>query len=887
MRRVWLAIAFLAVSWTRTNAAPTARVEQGVLAGTVEDGLTIYRGVPFAAPPLGDLRWRPPQPAAKWTGVRAADKFAPQCMQSIPGITVSEDCLYLNVWSPAKSAKAKVPVLVWIYGGGFIVGGTSVLTYSGEKLARRGVVLVSISYRLGALGFLAHPGLSAELPLHVSGNYGLLDMIAALQWIQKNIAAFGGDPNKVTIFGESAGGIAVSQLCASPLAKGLIQGAISESGGSFGPPRAGGGPGENMRPLSIGERSGQEFVQSTGAESIADLRKVPAEKLLTTAQTVRGAAWPVVDGWVVPDDQYKLYEKKQFNDVPVLVGYNSDEGATFGPPRTPQDYVAAVSARYDGFADSLIKAYPAGETTVPKTARDLTRDAAFGWGTWTWARMATTQGKSRAFYYYFDQHPDYPADSPQAGHGSPHGMEVEYVFGHPTGGPSGKPTPTDLTISDAMGTYWTNFAKYGDPNGKGMPQWPAFDEQSPTLMYFAGTPHTGPLPNPEGLKALGAYFAWRRSPEGEAVSAVEDARPATTNVLGATYPRVLPDRSVAFQFKAPEAQSVDVDVTGKKFPMTKGSDGVWSVTTSPLVEGFHYYALDVNGIRMNDSASHTYFGTGKDTSGLEVPEDGVDYYLKRDVPHGDVRIRDYHSKITGQWRRCFVYTPPGYDADTSTRYPVLYLQHGSGEDETGWTFQGHANLILDNLIAEKRAVPMIIVMDNGYASAPAGPFGPATSGRGPGTGAFEDVMIQEVIPMIDSTFRTIPDRDHRAMAGLSMGANQALHLATGHLDTFAYMAGFSGTMNGLSTDALDPATAFNGVFKDGSAFNQKVKLLWLGMGTQEPVPFPAAIGAFRAMLDKAGVKYVYFSSPGTAHEWLTWRRDLNDFAPRLFEENQK
>jgi enterochelin esterase family protein len=320
--------------------------------------------------------------------------------------------------------------------------------------------------------------------------------------------------------------------------------------------------------------------------------------------------------------------------------------------------------------------------------------------------------------------------------------------------------------------------------------------------------------------------------------------------------------------------------------MTRGNDGVWSVVTPPLVEGFHYYALDVNGIRMNDPSSHTYFGTGKDTSGVEVPENGVDYSLAKNVPHGDVRIRSYHSKITGQWRRCFVYTPPDYEANGSARYPVLYLQHGSGEDETGWIFQGHANLILDNLIAEKHAVPMMIVMDNGYASVPAGPFGPAPSGPAADIGAFEDVMIKEVIPMIDASFRTIPDRNHRAMAGLSMGANQALHLATGHLDTFAYMAGFSGTMNGLSTEALDPVTAFDGRFKDGVAFNDKVKLLWLGLGTQEPNPFPASVGAFRAMLDKAGIKYIYFSSPGTAHEWLTWRRDLNDFAPRLFHDDR-
>jgi para-nitrobenzyl esterase len=874
-----LAIAIAAVPLMSQAANTIVKVEQGQLQGTKEDSLTVYRGIPFAASPVGDLRWRAPQPAAKWEGVRPADKFAPQCVQSIPGITTSEDCLYLNVWTPAKSASDHVPVLVWIYGGGFSVGGTAVPTYSGEQLAQKGVVFVSIAYRLGALGFLAHPGLSAESSQHVSGNYGLLDMIAALQWIKENIAAFGGDPNKVTIFGESAGGIAVSQLCASPLAKGLFEGAMSESGGSFGPARSAGAPGENMRPLADAERTGVDFARSLGAGTVADLRKVPAEKVLAAT---RGMFWPIIDGWAIPTDQYTLYDSKRFNDVPVLIGYNSDEGASFSRDRTPKDYMDGVRRRYGSFADSLLKAYPAGETSVPKTARDLSRDAAFGWHTWTWARLQSNLGKSKVFYYYFDQHPDYPADSPQSGHGSPHGMEVEYVFKHVTGGPTGKPSATDLTISDAMATYWTNFAKYGDPNGKDMPQWPAFSDRSPELMYFAGTPHTGPVPNEQGLKALDSYFAWRRSPEGVRASAVEDAKPAATNVMGAQYPRVLTDHSVAFQFKAPDAQSVDVDITGKKFPMARGNDGVWSVTTPPLVAGFHYYALDANGVRMNDPGSHAFFGTGVDASGIEVPEDGEDYYLANDVPHGDVRIRIYHSKITGLWRRCFVYTPPDYDSNVSTRYPVLYLQHGMGEDETGWTFQGHANLILDNLIAANKAVPMIIVMDNGYASAPSGPFGPPP-GAGNGMTTFEDVMIKEVIPMIDSTFRTIPDRDHRAMAGLSMGANQALHLATDHLETFAYMAGFSGTMNGLSTDALDPATAFNGAFKDGAAFNGKVKLLWLGMGTQEPNPFPGAIGSFRAMLDTQGIKYVFFSSPGTAHEWLTWRRDLNDFAPRLFK----
>jgi len=882
MKVHFVAASLLALSFGAGTANAQAKVQQGSLKGTVEGGLKVYRGVPFAAPPVGDLRWRAPQPPAKWTGVRDASAFGPDCMQGITprpadghGPTMSEDCLYLNVWTPARSPADKVPVLVWIYGGGFSVGATSVPTYSGEVLARKGVVLVSISYRLGTLGFLAHPQLSAESPDHVSGNYGLLDMIAALSWIKSNIAAFGGDPNKVTIFGESAGGIAVSQLCASPEAKGLFTGAISESGGSFGPPRPSGQPGENMRTLVSAERDGLAFAANAGGGSIADLRRLPAEKLLAAT---RGLAWPIIDGRVIPTDQYTLYDQKRFNQTPVLIGYNSDEGASFARYRTPQEYVTAVHSRYGSFADSLLKTYPAGDDGVAKTARDLTRDAAFGWHTWTWARLQSRLGQSKVFYYYFDQHPDNPAGSPQAGFGAPHGREVAYVFGH-LDLQREKPTETDRSISDAMATYWTNFAKYGDPNGNGMPQWPAFSDQHPDLMYFAGTPHVGPVPNAQGLEALDSYFAWRRSPEGSQASVVEDAKPAATNVMDAPYPRVLPDQSIAFQLKAPDATTVVVDITGKKFPMTRNKDGVWSVTTSPIIEGFHYYFLIVDGVRVNDPGSHAFFGTGKDASGIEVPESGVDYYLAKDVPHGDVRIRTYHSTVTGQWRRSFVYTPPDYDINTAAHYPVLYLQHGSGEDETGWIFQGHANLILDNLIAEKKAVPMIIVMDNGYAATPvAGPPGTQANFN-----AFDKVMTQDVIPMIDRTFRTIPDRDHRAVAGLSMGANQALHLGTDHLDTFSYMAGFSGTMNGLSTAPLDPATAYNGVFKDGAAFNNKVRLLWLGMGTKEPDPFPAAIGSFRAMLDKAGIKYVYFSSPGTAHEWLTWRRDLNDFAPRLFK----
>jgi len=488
------------------------KVREGLIQGIYDDGLTVYKGVPFAAPPVGNLRWRAPQPAAKWEGVKQTIQFAPAPMQyGNPPSGKSEDCLYLNVWTPAKSAEDRIPVLVWIYGGGFSFGSTSEPVYDGKKLANKGVILVSIAYRVGQLGFLAHPELSSESPTHTSGNYGLLDQIAALKWIKENIAAFGGDPNKITIFGESAGAISVSMLCASPLAKGLFQGAISQSGGSFGPTRPTTFPGENMKTLQQAEADGLIFAQKAGASTITDLRKMSADQLPSGFGLPGG--WPIVDGSVIPDDQYILYEAGKFNDVPVLIGYNSDEGASFSPGRTPEEYIEGVKKRYGKYADELIKAYPVGENSVPKTARDLARDAAFGWQTWSWARLQSEKGKSNVYYYYFDQHPDYPEDSPRYGYGSPHGQDVAYVFLN-LDASNPQITKSDLEISEAMGTYWTNFAKYGNPNPIGSLQWPAFNQNKPSVMHFSQKAYIGEVPSLESLKVLDTYFNWRRSLEG-------------------------------------------------------------------------------------------------------------------------------------------------------------------------------------------------------------------------------------------------------------------------------------------------------------------------------------------------------------------------------------
>jgi enterochelin esterase-like enzyme len=382
----------------------------------------------------------------------------------------------------------------------------------------------------------------------------------------------------------------------------------------------------------------------------------------------------------------------------------------------------------------------------------------------------------------------------------------------------------------------------------------------------------------------------------------EDSNPASSNQTGAEYPRIHGDLRADFRVSAPAAQKVQVQVPGATLDMTRHDDGTWTATSEPLVPGFHYYWLIVDGVIVNDPGSKTYFGIDRESSGIEVPEAGVDFYLVKDVPHGDVREHWYFSKVTNGWRRCFVYAPPGYDTNPKAKYPVLYLQHGAGEDETGWIRQGHANFILDNLLAANKAKPMLIVMDRGYAgrngAALKPMFGPDAAPLGSPeslknmqgmTEAFEDVVIQDLIPIVDATYRTVPDRDHRAIAGLSMGAMQSFHIAFRHLDTFSYIAGFSGSPTGFMFTGVpfDRKTFYDGIFADPDAFNKKVHVLWLGVGTTEAERMRKGVSSFHQTLDQAGIHHVYYESPGTAHEWQTWRRDLNDFLPRLFTEGGK
>ncbi len=488
--------------------------ESGQVEGIQEDGYMSFKGIPFAAPPVGELRWKDPQPVERWEGVLKADTFACGCSQAQNLRPQGEDCLYLNIWTPANFASEKLPVMVWIHGGGFSAGAPLESTYFGEKLTRKGVIYVSVAYRLGQLGFLAHPELSAESPNKVSGNYGILDQIAALKWIQRNIEAFGGDPHKVTIFGESAGAISVSILCASPLAKDLFTGAISESGGNFGPVEQDSRQ-DGIVSLKGAENIGIEFMKQMGATSIEELRKMDPRDFFENRAAGRGGFWPNADGYVIPDDQYKLYEAGKYNDVNVIIGTNSDEGGMFSRPSYPEDYKHRTEQRFGDFAEKIFKAYPGDtEEQTYTSSADIFRETAFAWPSWAWARLQSRTGNSKVFMYYFDQKQPENPRMPIKLRGAPHAAEIKYVLENIDPNRYGE---EDLKLSDMMGTYWTNFAKYGDPNGDNLPVWTEFSEENPAVMHLKYTPEqgpeTGPVPNIDKLELMDEYFKYRRESE--------------------------------------------------------------------------------------------------------------------------------------------------------------------------------------------------------------------------------------------------------------------------------------------------------------------------------------------------------------------------------------
>ena len=495
----------------------TVEVNGGTIEGVEQEGILTYKGIPFAAPPVGDLRWKAPAPVQPWTGVKKADAFACACMQASGSMgntaPVSEDCLYLNVWTPAKKVNEKLPVIYWVHGGGYIGGSTSTTMYDGTGFAKNGVVLVSVAYRVGPFGFLAHPELSSESG-NGSGSYGMQDMIAGLKWVRENISKFGGDSSNVTIFGHSAGGAAISLLAASPLTKGLFHRAICMSGGSFTPLQTSkqSGMGMGIPSLEVAGSTGEEFLKELGVANIKAARALSAEdiqKKLTGGMA--GMRFrPAADGYVISNDLYSLYQAGNFNDTPILLGNTSDEMGSFGRTQdvTPAEFEKQIRAQYGPQADAILGVYPhSTDAEATRASKDIRNDSSFCWNTWTWSRLQSRKGKGKAFQYCFDYHPGLPDG------GSGHGSDVPYAF-RTLGGPMGGPKEEDLKLSDMISSYWINFARSGDPNGPGLPEWPAFREDDQKVMVFDAGSSARSVPHLDRLEAFDDYFAWLRG-QGE------------------------------------------------------------------------------------------------------------------------------------------------------------------------------------------------------------------------------------------------------------------------------------------------------------------------------------------------------------------------------------
>jgi para-nitrobenzyl esterase len=506
---VFLTNAFAQIAFSQIQ---TAKVTGGEVQGVVAEGISIFKGIPFAAPPMGDLRWKAPAPVQAWTGIKKADAFGLACMQAANSMgntaPVGEDCLHLNVWTPAKEPGEKLPVIFWIYGGGFSGGSTSIPMYDGTGFAKKGVVFVSVAYRVGPFGFLAHPELSRESG-RGSGNYGLEDMIAGLKWVKENIAGFGGDSSNVTIFGHSAGGGAVSMLAASPITKGLFHRAICMSGGSFAPLQTSNqaGAGMGIPAIKAAESRGEEFLKNLGVADIKAARALRAEEIQKALSGGMGGMRfrPVADGYIVSSDLYTLYQAARFNDTPILLGNTSEEAASMGGGRnvTPEEFEKQIKSQYGPHAEAILRAHPHSIDAEAAKASRRVRQSSSSWNTWTWARLQSQKGKGKAFEYLFDYHPG------STDVGSGHGSDVPYAF-QTLGGRQGAPNPEDLKLSDRISSYWVNFAKSGDPNGPGLPQWPAFAENNQKVMVFDAAPSARPLPNLDEVQVYDAYVSWLR-----------------------------------------------------------------------------------------------------------------------------------------------------------------------------------------------------------------------------------------------------------------------------------------------------------------------------------------------------------------------------------------
>ena len=871
-------------------AAPRTevRTKSGVVAGAVANGVVSWKGIPYAAPPVGELRWRAPQPVAPWTGVRAATEYAHDCMQlpfpsdAAPlGTPPAEDCLYVNVWAPEKPASAKLPVMLWIHGGGFVNGGSSPSVYDGSAFARRGVVLVSLNHRLGRFGFFAHPALTRESPNEPVGNYGYLDQIAALRWVKDNVAAFGGDPGNVTIFGESAGGGSVNTLLASPLARGLFHKAIVESGGG----RAGG----LMAPrnLSEAEAVGVAFAKLAGvtgddAAALAALRKLPPAdlvrglNLMTMGQQRDTYAGPMVDGKIVTEEPETAFRAGRQAKVPYLVGANNRE---FGFMPLPPAAVDGMLARFGADKDKVVAAYdPDQSGKMGEVGVGLMSDGAMVEPARLLARLASASGQP-TFEYRFS----YVASSIRSDtKGALHATEIPFVFETVPAKYGEAKTAEDESIAAAMNGYWVSFARTGDPNGEGRPKWPAYSAKDDILMDFGvGGPQAKPDPWKARLDLVERFASAPPAPAPARVSTPNDTLVST---------EVAPDRKVTFRIWAPKASEVRLrgdwmEGSGTEL-LVKDEQGVWSASVGPLAPDFYSYSFLVDGVKTVDPKNAVIKqGIGSVDNMLMVAGPQAAFLEARPVPHGEIRIAWYPSTTLGGERRLHVYTPPGYDT-TQGRYPVLYLLHGGGDEDSGWSTIGRAGFILDNLLAEKKALPMLIVMPNGSLPRPANlpslvpgttPTPEVAAAMAASQARFTSELMKDVVPFVEKTYRVRADRRSRAIAGLSMGGGQTQRVLVTHPDAFAYVAIWSAGVRPEGAEAFEKEAA--SFLAAPEKANASIRLLSIRAGEKD-FALPGCRN-LDELLTKHQIEHK-LQVNGGGHTWINWRLYLSELLPLLF-----
>ena len=844
------------------------RIASGWVQGFDQEGTHAFLGIPYARVE----RFMPPLPVEPWDTVMLCNHFGPQAMQNtnrpLPESEMSENCTVLNIWT--TDLKANKPVMLWLHGGGFD-SGTSAWN-PGMGLAKKDVVVVSINHRLNIMGFLDLGGVSEKY--RHSGNVGMMDVVAALKWIHQNIHLFGGDANNITVFGESGGGGKVGTLLCMPEAKDLFHKAIIMSGTIL-----------NVNRKDMTESLGKAVLEELGIDKehidrinnfsyreLYDAGQRAMAKSIGTRKPGTPMMWgfgPTPDGEVLMQQPFQDGFSHFSDQKPIIIGttFNELQRLTYGQHISLEQAKQQLQQTFGNRTDEYIKTFD--EAYPGHSVQDLLSvDWLFRPKTLITADYLSANHKAPVYTYMFTW------KSP-LNQGSVHGHELKFCFntlGH-AGNELPHPTNEDQRLADRMSESWAAFAHTGNPNPPNLPTWKPYSrrEGEGEMMVFDYNCETRQNPDRKLSSIINdCYFIQLQ----EFQKSRPENQPYNIRNNNLSNHRELTDGSLLFRVKATNASDwrVSLDPDARFYIQ---QDGTWQCHTKPLVPGFHYYWFTIDGIDMADPSATSFYGCGRYTSAVDIYEEGCHFYDNDSVPHGTVHQLINPSPVRAS-DQVWVYTPAGYERGKK-KYPVLYLQHGGGEDETGWVRQGKTNFILDNLIANGLAKEMIIVMANGTINKEGHRFGYSIEGIRP----FEEDLVHNLIPFIEKNFRVLPGPANRALAGLSMGGGETFFAGLQHPELFAHLGIFStGVFGGIrEASSFDAEAAMPGLLSQHDRFNKQFKTIYISVGEQDP----RITGTRKAVKDMQdhGLNIQFATFPGD-HEWQVWRKSLHDFVQRIF-----